>query len=86
MKQFSIDITGMTCEHCTTTVRNALLQAGAARCDIALSAGRATVAFEASATTITRLVAAVTAAGYTVAGFRTADDAPSDNDRTGANA
>lgn len=86
MKRYTLDIVGMTCDHCVTIVRNALVQAGAAQCDITLSAGRAAVAIEESATTIARLVAAVTAAGYTVTGFRTVKDASAGSAPTGATA
>lgn len=71
MNRYTIDINGMTCDHCVGTVRQALVNTnGVVSAAVELNPGRALVEMNASSSGIASLVRAITGAGYSVAGYR----------------
>lgn len=71
MKCYHIDISGMSCDHCVQTVRQAIQSTpGILACTIDLAAGRARVEIDPSQGSVSGVVEAVRAAGYAVNGFR----------------
>lgn len=61
-----LQIDGMTCGHCTSTVQGALSSvAGVSTAIVDLMSRRAVVTFEPSLTNLEQLTAAVAMAGYT---------------------
>ena len=71
MNRYTIDISGMTCEHCVGTVRQAIVSVpGVVSAAVELNPGRALVDVDDASLGIAPLVRAVAGAGYTVAGYR----------------
>lgn len=71
MKRFTIDISGMSCDHCVQSVRRALSEVtGVNSAEVSLSPGRAVVEFEGDKPGVASAVQAVAKSGYTVTGFR----------------
>lgn len=65
MRQITLRIGGMSCDHCLRAVRGALTDIPGVEID-AVTIGSATVRFDPSKATVDRLVAAVTDIGYEV--------------------
>lgn len=63
MRQATIQIEGMSCEHCLKAVSRALSAVPGVKID-AIRIGRANVSYDESTTTPSRLEAAVAEAGY----------------------
>lgn len=73
MNRYTIDINGMTCEHCVGTVQKALVNVpGVVSAAVELNPGRAVVEVDDAASGIASLVRAVAGAGYAVTGYREA--------------
>ncbi len=71
MNRYTIDINGMTCEHCMGTVQKALVAVpGVVSATVELTPGRALVDVDNATSGIASLVRAIAGAGYTVAGYR----------------
>lgn len=80
MKRYTIDVAGMTCDHCTVAVAAALRQVpGVMDVGVDLSCGRATVECGESTRGVGGLLAAVRDAGYSVLGFREQAVSPADS-------
>ncbi|NPV46046.1 MAG: heavy-metal-associated domain-containing protein [Armatimonadetes bacterium] len=63
----TLQIEGMTCEHCVAAVKNALMRVrGVTRADVDQKAGRATVTLDPQQVAVEDLVEAVEEAGYEV--------------------
>ena len=63
--QKTIDVQGMTCNHCKTTVENAVKALpGVSKAEVSLEAGSVDVSFDADQTTVDRIKAAIREAGY----------------------
>lgn len=65
MRQITLRIGGMSCDHCLRAVRTALTELPGVELD-AVDIGSATVRFDPTKTTVDRLVAAIGDAGYEV--------------------
>lgn len=66
-EEVTLNVMGMGCEGCATTVKNALSQvAGVETATVNLNAEKATVRYNASVTGKDEIVAAVKSAGYIV--------------------
>jgi copper chaperone CopZ len=62
-----LTIEGMTCEHCVSAVKNALMGVpGVTSAEVDLKAGQATVVLDPEQASVESLVAAVEEEGYTV--------------------
>ncbi|GMU32380.1 MAG: heavy-metal-associated domain-containing protein [Planctomycetia bacterium] len=73
MNRYTIDINGMTCEHCVGTVQKALVTVpGVVSAAVELNPGRALVELDDVTSGIASLVRAIAGAGYSVAGYREA--------------
>lgn len=73
MKQIRLNIDGMTCEHCSKRVHDALAGVdGVQSCDVQLDAKRADVVMN-DGVEISTLSGAVTDAGYRLSGFSPID-------------
>jgi copper chaperone CopZ len=71
MKAYSLDIRGMTCEHCVATVRKALeALPGVERVNVDLAGSRAGVVLDETRARLPALLEAVRQAGYTAPSFR----------------
>ncbi len=81
MKQLTLQVKGMTCEHCVKSVTKALEGvSGVSRAEVSLAAGQAVVALSNGVQT-TRLISAVEEAGYQAeAEGEEAGEEPSDSD------
>jgi Cu+-exporting ATPase len=76
----TVPVSGMTCDHCVGTVRNALEAVpGVRSAEVDLAAGRARVTVEPGQGDPTRLKAAIQAAGYSVPTNGEAHSAPPSN-------
>ena len=63
MKQLKLEVSGMSCGHCVSAVRDALAAVPGVKVE-AVAIGSATVAFDETQTTVGDLVDAVADAGY----------------------
>lgn len=63
MKQMKLDVSGMTCGHCVSAVRDALGRLPAVKVE-SVSIGAVSVTFDESQTTVGDLVDAIADAGY----------------------
>ena len=76
MKHYHIDIGGMTCEHCVSSVAGAIQAVdGVQACTVDLSSECASVEIDESESSVAKAVQAVISAGYCVGGFRELDSA-----------
>ena len=75
MKTITLDMSGMTCDHCGGLVQSALeALAGVTRCDVTLN--RATVTFDTARCAAGDIVSAVGRAGsFQVSGFQAVESA-----------
>jgi copper chaperone len=67
MVKLSLVIDGMSCAHCVSSVKQALAATPGVRVND-VSVGKATVEYDASATTPEKIAASVSAAGYSARG------------------
>jgi copper chaperone len=65
MRQITLRISGMSCDHCRRAVESALLDIPTVQID-SVSVGSATLRFDPAVATVDQLVAAIGDAGYTV--------------------
>jgi copper chaperone len=63
MKQMTLDVSGMSCGHCVSAVRDALGRLPGVKVE-SVSIGTATVTFDETTTTVGDLVDAIGDAGY----------------------
>ena len=75
MKTITLDMSGMSCDHCVGQVKSALDAVdGVTRCDVSLN--RATVTFDTARCAASDIVSAVGRAGsFQVSGFRAVESA-----------
>lgn len=75
MKRVAITLGGMSCDHCVQTVDQALRSvSGVASAQVTLNS--AVVEFDESNCSVRALGDAIRAAGYSMTGFRAANDLP----------
>ena len=71
VKQYSIDISGMTCDHCAGVVTNVIRGlTGVREVAVDLAANKAAIVFDEREHVLSRMIEAVRKAGYDVRGFR----------------